>query len=207
MDGTLALYTLFRWLHVGTAIVLLGGSVFMRFVLMPAAEKLPSDAHETLRGHVRAVWKVFVHVGVTLLLASGLYNYIAVMIPQHRRDALYHALMGIKILLALAVFFLAEALVGRAPAFEGLRQKVKLWLGVIVLLGALIVAISGFLKVRGPAVPSGSAARGRTDTVEVVGKWRCAREAGNEEKEWRGWGIQPLSPRTGFDTDRHGGNT
>ena len=207
MDGTLALHTLFRWLHVGTAIVLLGGSIFMRFVLMPAAEKLPSDAHETLRGHIRAVWKVFVHVGVTLLLASGLYNYIAVMIPQHRRDALYHALMGIKILLALAVFFLAEALVGRAPAFEGLRQKVKLWLGVIVLLGALIVAISGFLKVRGVPSLSGSAARGRTDTVEVAEKWRHAREAGNEEKEWRGRGNPSLSPRTGFDSYRHGGNT
>jgi uncharacterized membrane protein len=206
MDGTLALYTLFRWLHVGTAIVLLGGSVFMRFVLMPAAEKLPSDAHETLRGHVRAVWKVFVHVGITLLLASGLYNYIAVMIPQHKGDGLYHALMGIKILLALAVFFLAEALVGRAPAFEGLRQKLKLWLGVVVLLGALIVAISGFLKVRGPAL-SGSAARGRADTVEVAEKWRRARNTGNEEKEWRGRGNPPHSPRTGFDSDRHGGNT
>src|SRR5262249_1670489 len=180
MDGTLALYTLFRWLHVGTAIVLLGGSVFMRFVLMPAAEKLPSDAHETLRGHILSVWKVFVHVGVTLLLASGLYNYIAVTLPQHRGDGLYHALMGIKILLALAVFFPAEALVGRAPAFEGMRQKRKLWLGVVVLLGALIVAISGFLKVRGVPALSGSAARGRTDTMEVAEKWRYARDAGNE---------------------------
>jgi uncharacterized membrane protein len=148
MDDTLALDTLFRWLHVGTAIVLLGGSVFMRFVLMPAAARLPTDAHETLRGHLMSTWKWFVHVGILLLLASGLYNYLAVMIPRHKGDGLYHALMGIKILVALGIFFLAEVLVGRAPAFEGLRQKRKLWLGVIVGLGAVVVAISGFLKVR-----------------------------------------------------------
>jgi len=207
MDGSLALDTLFRWLHVGTAIVLLGGSVFMRFVLMPAAEKLPSDAHDTLRGHVRAVWKVFVHVGVTLLLASGLYNYLVVMIPKHKGDALYHALMGTKILLALAVFFLAEVLVGRAPAFEGMRQKLKLWLVVVVLLGALIVAISGFLKIRGVPAASGSAARGRTGTAETAEKWQRAREEGNEGKEWQGRGNTPVSPRPGFDSDRHGGNT
>ncbi|MCI0460811.1 MAG: hypothetical protein L0Z62_28010 [Gemmataceae bacterium] len=151
MDEAQIAQLLFRWLHVGTAIVLLGGSVFLRFVLLPAAEKLSAEAHEALRGHLLATWKIFVHAGVLLLLLSGLYNYLVVMLPLHRGDSLYHALMGTKILLALVVFFLAEALVGRAAAFENLRQKRRLWLGVIVLLAALIVALSGFLKVRGPA--------------------------------------------------------
>ena len=159
MDDTLALATLFRWLHVGTAIVLLGGTVFMRFVVMPAAARLPEDAHQTLRGHLRATWKWFVHAGIVLLLVSGLYNYLAVAVPRHKGDGLYHALMGTKILLALAIFFLGSVLVGRAAAFEGLRQKARTWLGVLVLLGVLIVAISGFLKVRGvPARPGGEIA-------------------------------------------------
>src|SRR4051812_46226728 len=99
MDETLALKTLFRWLHVGTAIVLLGGSVFLRFVVLPAADRLSGDGPELLRGHLRATWKWFVHIGVALLLASGLYNYLVVMVPQHHGDGLYHALMGVKILL------------------------------------------------------------------------------------------------------------
>src|SRR3954464_2838898 len=125
MDGELALNTLSRWLHVGTAIVLLGGSVFLRFVALPAAERLTSEASETLRERVRATWKLFVHAGVALLLVSGLYNYLAVLAPKHQGDGLYHALMGIKILVALAVFFLVEVLVGRAAAFEKLRQNSK----------------------------------------------------------------------------------
>src|SRR5438270_4080761 len=146
MDGELALTTLFRWLHVGTAIVLLGGVVVLRFVVLPAAERLTGEASAELQDRVRATWKVFVHASVALLLVSGLYNYLAVMVPRHGGDSLYHMLMGTKILLALVVFFLVEALVGRATVFEGLRQKSKLWLGIVALLGALIVAISGFLK-------------------------------------------------------------
>ena len=147
MESELALLS--RWLHIGTAIVLLGGSVFLRFVVLPAAERLTSEASETLRERVRATWKLFVHAGVALLLVSGLYNYLAVQAPKLKGKpsaGLYHALMGTKILVALAVFFLVEALVGRATAFEGLRQKSKLWLGIVILLGAIIVAISGFLK-------------------------------------------------------------
>lgn len=144
-----ALKIVFRWLHVGTAIVLLGGSVFLRFVLLPAAEKLSTEAHDTLRTHLMSTWKLIVHLGVGLLLLSGLYNYLVVMVPLHKGDGLYHGLMGTKILLALAVFFVAEALVGKAAAFEKLRQNRKTWLAVAVLLGAIIVAISGYLKVRG----------------------------------------------------------
>ena len=154
MNGLDPLVVLFRWVHVGTAIVLVGGSVFMRFVLHPAAKQLPDDAHQTLRAGVLGRWKRFVHAGIVLLLVSGFYNYLVVMAPQHAGDGLYHALLGTKILLALAVFFIASALVGRSPAFEAMRQNRAKWLGLIVLLATLIVAISGLLKVRGPKSPA-----------------------------------------------------
>jgi uncharacterized membrane protein len=149
VTGIPALDVLFRWLHVGTAIVLLGGSVFLRFVVLPATDKIEGDSAQALRDQIRSIWKFFVHIGVLFLLGSGLYNYLVVMVPKHRGDSLYHALMGTKILLALAIFFLAEALVGRAAAFEGLRRKARTWLVVIILFGAIIVGISGFLKIRG----------------------------------------------------------
>lgn len=165
MDERLWLDVLSRILHVGTAIVLVGGTVFMRFVLLPAADKLSPETHETLRTAVVRVWKIFVHVGVVLFLLTGFYNYQVVMIPGHRGDSTYHVLMGIKILLALVVFFLAEVLVGRAAAFEKMRQNRKTWLAVIILLAAIIVAISGYLKVARPALPSGVAALRSADSA------------------------------------------
>src|ERR1700727_1835574 len=101
MEGALLLAVLFRWIHVGSAIVVLGGSVFLRFVLMPAADKLPEETHRTLRADLVRIWKRFVHAGIALFLISGFYNYALVTIPEHRGDGLYHALMGIKIIIAL----------------------------------------------------------------------------------------------------------
>lgn len=137
-----------RWLHVGSAIVLVGGTAFIRLVLMPAAVKLPQVEHDTLRGLIRPKWQMIVHVGILLFLLSGFYNYIAVAIPQHKGDKLYHMLVGTKILLAIVVFFIAVALTGRSKATEFLRKDAARWMAVNLALAAAIVAISGFLKVR-----------------------------------------------------------
>ena len=137
-----------RFAHVGTAIAMVGGSLFMLWVLMPSAKQLPEDAHEQLAAAVVGRWKRFVHAGILLLLVSGGYNF-ARAIPQHRGDSLYHALVGTKILLALAVFFLAAALVGRSAKLQPIRDQRAKWMKIMIFLAALIVAISGFVKVRG----------------------------------------------------------
>jgi len=135
-----------RWVHVGTAIVIVGGSIFLRFVLSPAAAKLPEAEHLALRENVMARWKRFVHAGIALFLLSGFYNYFQAM-PNHKGDGLYHALIGTKILLALVVFTLASGLVGRSAAFAGLRKQPARWLAIIILLAAVIIGISGYAKV------------------------------------------------------------
>jgi uncharacterized membrane protein len=151
MESSLPLDVLSRWVHVGTAIVVLGGSVFLRFVLMPAASAALSEAdHDTLRQRLMASWRRIVTIGIALFLLSGFYNYLAVAIPRHRGDGLYHALMGTKMLLAFVVFFLASALVGRSEGLAGIRRKSRQWLAITVLLGFVIVGISGFLKVARP---------------------------------------------------------
>ena len=147
----LLLPLLSRWVHVGVAIVLVGGMVFMRFALMPAASELVHEAHEGLRERVNAVWKKFVGLGILLLLLSGITNYYfaiqAMKTGAVTNNKLYHPLMGVKMLLAMGVFFIASALTGRAKALENIRRKASLWLGLNILLAAIIVAIAGYLKV------------------------------------------------------------
>jgi uncharacterized membrane protein len=152
MDRELLLYSLSRILHVGTAIVVVGGTFFVRFVLFPAAtQNLTDDVHARLRSAVMATWKKFMHVGIALFLLTGGLNYYHVIATgKHKGDPLYHALLGTKIILAMAIFVIASALVGRSAVFEGLRRSAPRWLLVNLLLAAFIIAISGFLKVRGP---------------------------------------------------------
>lgn len=144
-----------RWVHVGTAIVLIGGAVFQRYVLLPAAAELPEATRDELRARVVGRWKRFVMIGIALFLLSGFYNYLAVAIPAHRADprkGLYHGLVGVKIILSFVVFFLASALAGRSPALENFRRNPRTWLGVTIVLSAMIVGIAGYLKVMLPGV-------------------------------------------------------
>ncbi len=146
-----------RVLHVWTAITLVGGSVFTLLVLMPAVKSTLSDeTHQQLCDSVTGRWKRWVHLGIALFLLTGFYNYFRAM-PLHRSDGLYHALVGSKMLLALAIFFLASALVGRSEKLAWVRAKRRCWLATLVLLAVVVVAISGFLKVRQTARPAAPA--------------------------------------------------
>lgn len=139
-----------RILHVLTAIVLLGGSTFMLLVLLPELKSKEESVRNPLISSLRNRWKLLVHPGILLFLVTGFYNYIRAM-PTHKGDGLYHALIGTKIILALGVFFLASALVGKSAVFAGIRQNSSKWLSLLCLLGLLIVAISGFIKVKSGA--------------------------------------------------------
>lgn len=149
-----AIDVLSRIVHVSTAIALVGGSLFTLLVLMPSVKLLAEEEHKRLAGAIVGRWKWWVHGGITLFLLTGFYNYFRAM-PLHRGDGLYHALIGTKMLLALGVFFIASALVGRSARLEGMRQRRGAWLRALVLLALVIVAISGFLKVRTNAQAAG----------------------------------------------------
>jgi len=142
-----------RVLHVLGAIVLLGGAICIRYVFFPAIAPLPSEEQESLKGNLTRRWKPFVHGGITVLFLTGFYNYFVAM-GSHKGDGPYHMLMGIKILLAMFVFFVVSVLPGRIPAFAGMRRNLKTWLSMTILCSIVIVVIAGFLKIRGtPETP------------------------------------------------------
>src|SRR5690606_27207979 len=86
-----------RWLHILSAIVAVGGSFFMFFVLRPATVSvLPEGLRLSLREAVTMRWKRYVHTAIALFLISGLYNYLVITMPQHQDHSAYHMLFGIK---------------------------------------------------------------------------------------------------------------
>jgi len=139
-----------RWMHILAASAAVGGTIFMRMALLPAAvATLPDDQHRALREGVRSRWAPIVMVAIAFLLISGLYNYMVYStqldIPRPYKG-IYHGLFGVKFILALVVFFLASALVGRSPAMDRFRQKAKLWQSVNLTLVVIIILISGVLR-------------------------------------------------------------
>lgn len=150
-----------RWLHVLAAMAAVGGTLFMRLAMLPATAQLSPDAKEAFLQAVRSRWAKVVMTAILLLLVSGLYN-ISRKEVTYQVSPLYHALFGIKFLLALGIFFLASALVGRSEAFAAIRGQAAKWLVVNLLLAVLVVCISGVLRQielqRKPAVPGATKA-------------------------------------------------
>lgn len=147
MDGVNPLLLVSRWIHISTAIVAIGGFVFVRFVLFPAAaQSLDADQDERLREAVRRRWARFVHVCIALLLLTGSINFAILAIPPKIAPLPYHPIFGVKLAAALGIFFIASVLVGRGPGMAAIRQNRRRWLTVVVLLAGLIVLLSGILS-------------------------------------------------------------
>lgn len=149
MDAAFWFNVLMRWVHVAAAVMGVGGTILMRFAVLPALETLPNGS-EVLTA-IRPMYKRLIHTAIGLLLLTGFYNYIYVSIPKVRefKDAspnplaLYHPVMGMKILLSLALFAIAIAVLAPVPSFHENR---KTWLSVNVLLGLVIMLLAAYLR-------------------------------------------------------------
>jgi uncharacterized membrane protein len=135
-----------RWMHIVPAVVAGGAAVFSRFALMPSLATLPEAERSRLREAINGRWRLVVAACITLLLVSGLANFVMLQVPAHKGQALYHALFGIKFLAALTVFFLASALTGRSPALAPIRANAGVYAGISAALVILILLISGVLR-------------------------------------------------------------
>ncbi len=152
MDPTLLAL---RWAHILAAIVTVGGLVFARFALLPGLSELDEESRQRVHDRIRRHWLPWVTGGIALLLASGLSNFLLFNVRVGEegwaggawmRATHYHAIFGVKFLLALIVFFFASGLVGRGSATQWLRANRSLWLTVTIGLAVVIVMISGWMR-------------------------------------------------------------
>jgi hypothetical protein len=89
---------------------------------------------------------MWVGIATLLLLVTGLWNYWQMIQMHEKLAASYHMLAGIKMLLGLAVFFLAALLAGRTAAAQSLRQRFRFWLTLCLILGIVTVALGSVLR-------------------------------------------------------------
>jgi uncharacterized membrane protein len=139
-----------RWLHILAAITAVGGTIFMRLALLPAASTLDAAQRQALFASLRPRWSKMIMGAIGFLLISGLWNFILINQSFKQADvkipALYQPLFGVKFLLALGIFGIASVLAGRSAATEKFRQNAKYWMSVNLILATLVVCISGVLR-------------------------------------------------------------
>lgn len=180
MDILMIVGLVLRWAHILAAVTLMGGAIFQRFALLPAAAELPAEAHEQLRAALRGRWSRLVMMSAGLLVLSGLVNF-GLLVANYDLDKsqfagrLYHMLFGIKFLIALVVLYIASLLAGRSAAAERARQNARAWLTLNLILATLVVCLGGLLRQAGRS-PKADAPATSNSTSQI--DYRAASTAG-----------------------------
>jgi uncharacterized membrane protein len=130
------LSVIMRWLHITSAVVVVGGVLYARFVIAPALATLAAQEQDTLGAAMAARYRSLLYLAVVLLAGTGLYNTVMNM----GRGPLYQSLLGIKLLLVLHVFAVG-LLVVKPKNPKRSRQMTGL-----VISGLVILAISAVLR-------------------------------------------------------------
>jgi hypothetical protein len=125
-----------RFLHIISAIALLGGALAWRFAAIPATAALASETRDKVGNAIAAAWRPFVIFAIAGLLISGTYNFL----NKTGLTPAYHAVFGMKFLLALHVFA-AVYLAGRPHNAKRSRQ-----LTGVAISGTAIVILSAVLR-------------------------------------------------------------
>jgi uncharacterized membrane protein len=92
-----------RWVHISSAVTLIGGIVYARFVMIPSARSLAPDARAALDENAARRFRPAVFASMAGLVLSGIFNYFV----KTGHTVRYSALFGVKMLLALHVFSVA----------------------------------------------------------------------------------------------------
>lgn len=130
------LLVIMRWIHIASMATLIGGLLYGRFIMAPAIATLNPDAREALADTAARLFRPFVFLSIGGLVISGTFNLLTT--AGHR--PIYHALLGVKLLLALHVFAVAILIVQPKNP-----RRVRMMTGTVIS-GLLIIAIAAWLR-------------------------------------------------------------
>jgi len=147
-DPLFPLLLTLRYMHILGAIALMGGTIFMRFALRPVVVQMQPEAKAVLHEQVRRRWAKFVMLATLLLLVSGIANLALASRYEFKPvfGMSYHMVVGIKLLLALPIFFIAAILMGRTDLAKRFQEQAEFWMNVNLTLALVMVLIGGVLR-------------------------------------------------------------
>ena len=127
-----------RWIHIASAITLMGGMIFAAIAWLPALAGAAGEK-QVFSDAIAAKFRPWFALAIAGLLLSGFYNY---MRHATAKDVptMYHMLFGMKFLLALHVFA-----VGWISLNRGNTKRARQITGVVIS-GVIIIALSAGMR-------------------------------------------------------------
>lgn len=143
-----------RVIHILAAVTLGGGLFYLCAVQAPALAETDDATRSRVSDATRRRWARLVMMCSLFLLLSGGYNYMSVIGASKAAEGaelakFYHPLIGIKMIMALVVMFLASLLSGKSEGAKRMQANPARPLTIASVCVVLIISIAGVLKVAG----------------------------------------------------------
>jgi uncharacterized membrane protein len=129
-----------RYIHIASAITLLGGMFFALIAWLPALQKAGGAGEQSISDAIAARFRPWFLLAMLGLLLSGFYNYYR-HVQLKDVPPLYHMVFGMKFLLALHVFAVGFL------ALKGGNAKRGQQITGVVISGLVIIGLSGWMRV------------------------------------------------------------
>ncbi len=150
------LIILSRWLHIISAVLVIGGTFFMRIILPLGLAQSDAASREAVFLRCRRIFKMLVHTCILFLLLSGAFNTWRAWGDYRLNRPLMHGLWGPHLFLGVTAMVIALILL--APKQPPKWHKTGAAVNLVILF--LAVAVASTLKfvhdhaVRNPALDS-----------------------------------------------------
>ena len=136
------LHVFFRFLHIASVVLLIGGAAYARQVATPTLNALPNELRQRAASNAQKRYRATLFVLLIVVLGSGLYNFFTS--PKHGET--YQIWFGLKMLL-VAHIFASAILWAISPygdvAVEGSGKRRLL---SVAISGLVVVLISAYLR-------------------------------------------------------------
>ncbi len=135
------LHVIVRFIHISSAILLLGGAFYAHRVLTPVLNVLPEDKRMQAAAGAQLRYRTMLFGLVGLSLLSGVYNFL-----RTPHSHLYHIAFGIKMLAVLHIYATVILWATSPYGDVNFAGKNKHRLLSISIAGAVVVLISAYLR-------------------------------------------------------------
>jgi|GEM_PF-640941 len=132
------LIVFFRWLHVISAVLAIGGTFFMRVILPLGLAEADAASREAVFLRCRRVFKMVIHSCILFLLLSGAFNTWRNWGDYRLNRPLMHGLWGPHMLLGVTAMVIALILL--APRKPPTWHKTGATINLVILFAVVLIA-------------------------------------------------------------------
>lgn len=134
-----------HWIHLIFVIIAVGGFIFLRVAVMPAAEALDEESREVFEKALRKKTLPVIHGSILVLMIAGFANLIRVLTSDGHPQG-FILLVMVKVLLAMGVIVGIGMSATKIEGAEGVMKNRDAIMAGTIALALAVILLSAIIR-------------------------------------------------------------